>query len=171
MALPHLLGSIIRQSCSHEFSWPHHHSAGGYYQTCARCGNQYRFDWEAMARGEEIRKRLGPRTQTPPPTMTQWSERAPRFSVRRPIFYRLTGSAQFRLGVLLDISESGVLLECEPVIEPGQKLEMIFAMPPEISGQLNRNVLGQGVVARIAVSELGTPLIGVSLSGYRFLSK
>jgi hypothetical protein len=39
----------------------------------------------------------------------QWVPRARRFAARRPIFYRQTGLSQFHLGVLLDISESGLL--------------------------------------------------------------
>jgi hypothetical protein len=62
-------------------------------------------------------------------------------------------------------------VEYQPPIPEGQELEMIFTVPPEITGQLNRNVLSQGVVARVAVSEQGIPLIGIRLSGYRFLAK
>jgi hypothetical protein len=97
--------------------------------------------------------------------------RARRFSVRKLIFYRPTGTAQFKLGVLLDISKSGVLLECQSQIFRDQELEMLFEMPQEITGQLNRTVLGEGVVARIASTQLRSPLIGVRLTGYRFLSK
>src|SRR5439155_11371933 len=42
------------------------------------------------------------------------------------------GHSQFHLGVLLDISESGVLLHCNPPVPQGQNLEMIFVMPREI---------------------------------------
>ena len=69
------------------------------------------------------------------------------------------------------MSESGILVECQATIPEGQELEVIFTMPCEITGQLNRNVLSQGVVARVAVSEQGIPLIGIRLSSYRFLGK
>ena len=52
-----------------------------------------------------------------------------------------------------------------------QALEMLFEMPQEITGQANRTVLGQGVVARIASTDIGNFLIGVRLSGYRLLAK
>lgn len=97
-------------------------------------------------------------------------DRAQRFTVRKPIFYRLAETAQFKLGVLLNISESGVLLECQSQISPGQELEMLFEMPLEITGQPNRTVLSKGVVVRIAAPGPGNS-IGVKLSGYRFLSK
>ena len=97
--------------------------------------------------------------------------RARRFTVRKPTFYRPTGGAQFKLGVLLDISKSGVLLECQSQVFRGQELEVLFEMPQEITGQANRTVLGGGVVARIASTENGNPLIGVRLSGYRLLAK
>ena len=96
--------------------------------------------------------------------------RAERFTVRKPIFYRLAETAQFKLGVLLNISESGVLLECQSQIPPGQELEILFEMPREITGQPNRTVLSKGVVVRIADAGAGNS-IGVKLSGYRFLSK
>jgi PilZ domain len=172
MALPDLLGSIINRACSHEFSWPYQLSGGGYYQTCARCGNQFEFDWETMARGEKVRKSM-PSAQPPSPLPSArvWVPRARRFAACRPIFYRQTGHSQFHLGVLLDMSESGILVECQATIPEGQELEVIFTMPCEITGQLNRNVLSQGVVARVAVSEQGIPLIGIRLSSYRFLGK
>jgi hypothetical protein len=97
--------------------------------------------------------------------------RAQRFTVRKPILYRSTGGTQFNLGMLLDISKSGVLLECQSQTVRGQELEMLFEMPKEITGQANRTVLSEGVVARIASTEIGNPLIGVRLSGYRFLAK
>lgn len=168
MAVSHLLGRFVSRTCSHEFLWPDRNPSGSYHQTCARCGKQVTFDWKAMTRGEKgyVSRRVSDDSTdvwVPDP-------RAERFTVRKPIFYRLAETAQFKLGVLLNISESGVLLECQSQISPGQELEMLFEMPPEITGQLNRTVLSNGVVVRIAGSAPGNS-IGVKLSGYRFLSK
>ena len=169
--MPSLLGSLINRSCAHEFLWPHRDSGGGYHQTCARCGKDFAFDWKAMTRTERIARPVSPKRQATPTSVGTLVPRAQRLTVRRPIFYRSTGSPQFKLGVLLDISKSGILLECQPQIFRGQELEMLFEMPSEITGQANRTVLSDGVVARIASTQRGNRLIGVRLSGYRFLSK
>ena len=171
MAVPNLLGSLINRSCAHEFLWPRRDRGGGYYQTCARCGKDFAFDWTSMARGEKIARPVSPKAQANPTSLGRMVPRALRFTVRKPIFYRPTGGADFKLGVLLDISKSGVLLECQSQIVRGQALEMLFELPQEITGQPNRTVLSEGVVARIASTEIGSPLIGVRLSGYRFLAK
>jgi hypothetical protein len=43
------------------------------------------------------------------------------------------GSLQFYLGMLRNISESGILLESYPRISEGARVEMIFEMPQEIA--------------------------------------
>ena len=168
MTTPNLLGRLFNRSCSHEFSWPYQLSGGGYCQACARCGDQFVYDWETMARGEKISTSVGGQHQTRLPNA---SMRARRFIVRKPIFYRPLGHSQFHLGVLLDISESGVLLHCNPPVPQGENLEMIFVMPRDITGLPNRSALIRGEVVRSDFSELGIPVIGVALSGYRFLPK
>jgi len=165
--VPNLLGRLVSRSCVHEFLWPCRDSVGGYYQACARCGKHFTFDWRVMTRSEKIAQRVSPIAQR----VGTLVPRAHRFTIRKPIFYRPTGGPQFKLGVLLDISKSGVLLECQSQIIRGQELEMLFEMPQEITGQANRTVLSNGVVARIASTNIGSPLIGVRLSGYHFLSK
>ena len=171
MTMPNLLGRFFDRSCSHEFSWPYQLSGGGYCQACARCGDQFVYDWETMARGEKISISVGRQHQTRLPNASMWVPRARRFIVRKPIFYHQLGHSQFHLGVLLDISESGVLLHCNPPVPQGENLEMIFVMPREITGQPNRSTLIRGEVVRSDFSELGIPVIGVALSGYRFLPK
>jgi hypothetical protein len=111
--VPNLLGRLVSRSCAHEFLWPHRDSGGGYYQTCARCGKHFTFDWKAMTRGEKSARPVGPRAPANPTSVRGIVARARRFTVRKPIFYRPTGGAQFKLGVLLDVSRSGVLLECQ----------------------------------------------------------
>ena len=171
MAVSSLLGNLISRSCAHELLWPHRDSRGGYYQVCARCDKHFTFDWKSVTRSEKSSRAVGPKSQANPTSVRAVVSRAQRFTVRKPIFYRPTGGAQFQLGVLLDVSKSGVLLECQSQIYRGQQLEMLFEMPSEITGQANRTVLSEGVVARIASTAVGNPLIGIRLSGYRFLAK
>lgn len=109
------------------------------------------------------------RSQAGRPKPSTWIPRARRLSIRKPIFYRQLDHSQFHLGMLQNISESGVLLECHPLLPEGAKLEMIFEMPQEITGQRNRRVLCRGEVVRSAFAKSAIPLVGVAISGYRFL--
>jgi hypothetical protein len=165
--MPSLISSVFDQTCSHQFSWPQPRSAGSHYQVCIRCGDQYVYDWETMARAEKIIASAQSRTLAP-----QTSARVPRtrrFTVHKPIFYRQVNHSQYRLAVLLNISASGLLLECHTPIPEDTDLEMILEMPQEITGQPYMRVLCRGKVARSAFAESGTPLVGVAISGYCFL--
>ena len=165
--MPSLLSSVFKHPCSHQFSWPQPHSEGGHYQVCIRCGDQYVYDWETMARAEKITASVQSRTLAP-----QTSARVPRtrrFTLRKPIFCRQVNHSQYHLAVLLNISASGLLFECHTSIPEDTDLEMILEMPQEITGQADRRVLCRGKVARSAFAKSGTPLIGVAISGYCFL--
>jgi len=168
--MPSLFSSIFNQPCSHQFSWPERRSEGGHYQVCICCGDQYVFDWETMARAEKITASGQSRTLAPQPSA--WVRRAQRLTVRKPIFYRQVNHSQYHLAILLNISASGLLLECHPSIpDEGTSLEMILEMPQEITGQPYRRVLCRGKVARSAFAKSGTPLVGVAISGYCFLQQ
>jgi hypothetical protein len=120
-------------------------------------------------RGEKITASVHQRSPEGTPKASAWIPRAPRLSIPKPIFYRPLGHPQFHLGMIQNISESGVLLECHPPVPEGAKLEMIFEMPREITGQPNRRVLCRGEVVRSAFAGPAIPLVGVAISGYRFL--
>jgi hypothetical protein len=165
--MPSLLSSIFNQPCSHQFSWPERRSEGGHYQVCIHCGDQYVFDWETMARAEKITASVPSRKLAPQPSARV--PRSQRFTVRKPIFYRQVNHSQYRLAILLNISASGLLLECHPSIPEGTSLEMILEMPQEIAGQPSRRVFCRGKVKRSAFAKSGTPLVGVAISEYCFL--
>jgi hypothetical protein len=122
-----------------------------------------------MARGEKLTASVHQQSQPGAPKASAWVPRARRLSIRKPIFYRQLGHSQFRLGMIQNISESGILLECHLPVPEGTKLEMIFEMPQEITGQPNRRVLCRGEVVRSAFARSAIPLVGVTISGYRFL--
>jgi hypothetical protein len=169
LLMANLFGSLRNRPCSHEFSWPRARSKGGYYQVCVRCGDQYPYDWETLTRGEKIRACARQRSEAGVPKALVWVPRARRLSIRTPIFYRQSGHSQFLLGMIQNISESGVLLECHPPVPEGVKLDMIFEMPQEITGQPNRRVLCRGEVVRTVLAKSAIPLVGVAISGYSFL--
>ena len=155
-----LLRSVFKQHCSHQFSWPQRRSEGGHYQICIRCGDQYVYDWETMARAERITASMLSRTLAPQPSARV--QRTRRFTVRKPIFYRQVNHSQYQLAVLVNISASGLLLECRPSIPEGTSLEMILEMPQEITGQPQRIVLCRGEIVRSvlgnrALRSLGLP--------------
>ena len=51
--MPNLVSFVLHGGCTHEFSWPRER-LGGYYQVCLRCGVEYIYDWDTMARGKRI---------------------------------------------------------------------------------------------------------------------
>jgi hypothetical protein len=165
--MPSLLSSIFNRPCPHQFSWPQCRSEGGHYQVCIRCGDRYVYDWETLARVEKITASVQSRAPAPKPSGQV--PRTQRFTLRKPIFYRQVNQSQYHLAILLNISASGLLLECHTSIPEGTDLEMILEMPQEITGQPERRVLCRGEVARSAFAKSGTPLVGVSISGYCFL--
>jgi hypothetical protein len=161
-----LLRSVLKHQCSHQFLWPQRRSEGGHYQICIRCGDQYVYDWETMSRAARITAFAASRTLAPRPT--PHVPRAQRFPVRKPIFYRQVNHSQYRLAMLVNISASGLLLECHPSIPEGTSLEMILQMPPEITGQPYRTVLCRGEIVRSALGESGIALVVVAISDYSF---
>jgi hypothetical protein len=169
LVMANLFGSVLNRPCSHEFSWPLPRSKDGYYQVCVLCGDKYPYDWKTMTRGEKIAASAPQRSEAGAPKASVWVPRALRLSIRAPIFYRQSGDSQFHLGMIQNISDSGVLLQCHPTVPEGAKLEMIFEMPQEITGQPNRRVLCRGEVVRSALAKSATPLVGVAISGYSFL--
>ncbi len=77
-----LLRSVFNHHCSHQFLWPQRRSEGGHYQICIRCGDQYVYDWETMARAERITASVPSRTLAPQPSARV--PRTQRFTVRKP---------------------------------------------------------------------------------------
>ena len=40
-----LLKLLLRQGCTHRFSWPRIDDNGRHYQICLACGTAYEYDW------------------------------------------------------------------------------------------------------------------------------
>jgi hypothetical protein len=45
-----LLKLLLRQGCTHRFSWPRIDDCGRHYQICLACGAAYEYDWKMMRR-------------------------------------------------------------------------------------------------------------------------
>jgi hypothetical protein len=49
-----LLKLLLRQGCTHRFSWPRIDDCGRHYQICLACGAAYEYDWEMMRRTNRL---------------------------------------------------------------------------------------------------------------------
>jgi hypothetical protein len=74
-------------------------------------------------------------------------------------------------GTILNISQSGVLLQGPEALPVNALVEMVFEMPEEISGQRNSNVLCQGRIIRSKDAQEVTEGAGMAASilDYKFL--
>ena len=45
---------LLRQGCTHRFSWPRADENGRHYQICLVCGTAYEYDWSAMRRTNHL---------------------------------------------------------------------------------------------------------------------
>ena len=122
-----------------------------------------------MVRGKNIATEVPPESSATLAKPHTRIPRSPRLQVRRPIFYRELGQSQYGVAMVENISKSGILFECQPTLPEGKTVEMILEMPEEISGQPNKHVICRGEVVRTALSGAGTLMVGVAISGYRFL--
>lgn len=43
-----LLRKLLKQGCTHRFSWPRIDDEGRHYQICLACGTAYEYDWSLM---------------------------------------------------------------------------------------------------------------------------
>jgi hypothetical protein len=49
-----LMELLLRQGCTHRFSWPRIDSDGRHYQVCLACGVAYEYDWQMMRRTNRL---------------------------------------------------------------------------------------------------------------------
>ena len=49
-----LLKLLLRQACTHRFSWPRIDENGRHYQICLACGTAYEYDWRVMRRTNRV---------------------------------------------------------------------------------------------------------------------
>jgi hypothetical protein len=45
---------LLRQGCTHRFSWPRIDGDGHHYQICLACGTAYEYDWSLMRRTDRL---------------------------------------------------------------------------------------------------------------------
>ena len=175
--MPKLMDVLMLGRCLHEFSWPRRAANGEYYQVCMVCATAFQYDWKTMRRGNRVdqpaaetttvRRRSGQKQPT-------WMPRARRLRSHLPVRYRGKNLSTWHEGVILNISQSGVMFHGPQQLPANALVELIFEMPEEISGQKNSNVLCQGRLIRTkdAIDNAEDAFVlAASILDYKFLHK
>ncbi len=169
-----ILDVLMLGRCSHEFSWPRRAADGHYYQVCLLCAVEYKYDWKTMRRTERVEHEApegeAPRRRAHSKKPT-WVPRARRLKLSLAVRYRVKNLSTWHEGTILNISQSGVLVQGPEALPVNALVEMVFEMPEEISGQKNSNVLCQGRIIRSKETQEITDGIGMAASilDYKFL--
>jgi hypothetical protein len=175
-----LMDVLMLGRCSHEFSWPRRAANGDYYQVCMICATAYQYDWKSMRRGEKVDQPTGETSTAPRRSRRKqpdWVARARRVQLEIPVRYRAKNLSIWHEGVILNISQSGVLFHGPGQLPVNALLELIFQMPELISGQKNSSVLCQGRLIRIeqltaaaeSITRDETFELAASILDYKFL--
>jgi len=146
-----IMDVLMLGRCSHEFSWPRRGADGEYYQVCLLCAAEYKYDWATMrrtqrlehARPDTVVRRSHTREKRP-----SWTPRARRLKLDLLLRYRVNHTSTWYEGHIDNLSQTGLLFSGPQPLPVNALIEMVFEMPEEISGQVNRNVLCQGRVIR-----------------------
>ena len=77
------------------------------------------------------------------------ADRAPRYSIRVAMLYRLPGNKQWRQGRTENISRTGVLFRTAHPLSPEAPIDMLLALPVEMAGGRNASVICRGRVVRM----------------------
>ena len=162
-------------SCRHQFSWPRRADDGDYYQVCVHCGTEYRYDWSKMRRVEAMS--LEERTAKNTTSIrrcgkkTAWTPRERRLRHEVTLQFRIAGSKMWHEGTTENISRSGVLFRADETLPENARVEMVFEMPKELTGDEAAPVLCKGMVARVTESQKEPTVyhIACGVSDYEFM--
>lgn len=97
--------------------------------------------------------------------------RARRFSTEIPIRYRELGSRDWKEGISVNISTSGVLFKPAVRVRPPAELEIKFMLPVAIRGDTPAEIRCKGTAVREAPDSrrAGTPMIAVAIARHKFV--
>jgi hypothetical protein len=100
----------------------------------------------------------------------EYVSRATRYAIQMPIRFREGGTAEWREGVTVNISRTGILFQSEVNLPPRTLLEMQVILPFEIVGEPKANVLCWGPVVRkdSSLDESGRYALATAILRYRF---
>ncbi len=101
-----------------------------------------------MRRTEKVARTTSVQTRGQMNRASGWKPRARRIHLETPILYRSTASEPWVEGVIRNVSQSGVYFTTTAAMPATNTLEVIFTMPPEISGQADAKVFCRVAIAR-----------------------
>jgi PilZ domain-containing protein len=174
-----LMDVLMLGRCSHEFSWPRRAVDGQYYQVCLLCAVEYQYDWKTMRRTERVEAATAtegsaPRRSRSHARKPTWVPRARRLKLETPVRFRVKNLGSWYEGVIVNLSQSGVLLHGPQRFPDNTLVEMVFEMPEEISGQKNSTVLCQARITRTKETpakkeQAEFTVLAASILDYKFL--
>jgi hypothetical protein len=100
-------------------------------------------------------------------TKAEYVARAPRFPIQAPLTFRAGGEKSWHEGKTINISRSGVLFKADHALEPKTMLEMRIAFPPEMTGDVETNVVCWGPIVRRQVPGPGEEFHTLAASIFR----
>ncbi len=83
--------------------------------------------------------------------------RGSRFVEALPLLYRIAGEPALHLGITVDISPSGVLLEAASPVALQALIEVTFEVPPLSEGSNTQQMIRKGRVVRLGTPTPETP--------------
>lgn len=97
--------------------------------------------------------------------------RARRFSTEIPIRYREIGGREWKDGISVNISTSGVLFRPAAPLRLQAELEIKFMLPVVIRGDTPAEIRCKGMAVREVPDprRAGTPMIAVAIARHRFV--
>jgi hypothetical protein len=100
----------------------------------------------------------------------EYVSRAFRYPIRMPILFRKSGTADWHEGTTVNFSRTGILFQSNMDFPPRTLLEMQIALPQEVAGEAQANVLCWGPVVRSdeKVAEPGRIALAAVIARYRF---
>lgn len=169
--------SRIFWSCPHQFTWPRSDDAGGYYQSCVKCGAKYLYDWKTMRRTARVDdEEASSTTVRRRGHKNTWKARERRLRHVVPVLYRVGENKDWLEGTSVNLSRSGLLFQGPSEASVGSQVELKLQMPEELTGEADAEVVCQAVVARVthvegSRKEPPTFLIACSIEDYEFGKK
>jgi hypothetical protein len=99
--------------------------------------------------------------------------RAQRYEIDALVRYRVKGEKEWRKGVMMNISTSGVLLHAANAFPPETVIEIKFSLPVQLIGENAAEVLCRGPVVRSSeCSEPGVAaMVAARINHSRFLRR
>ena len=100
---------------------------------------------------------------------TGMADRAPRFTIRAPLRYRVKGGKDWSKGQTKNISRSGILFCGELALEITTQVELVFVLPIEVSGGAPAEVVCRGCICRTAppADSETLPIVAAMILDYR----